>query len=186
MLKSSPKAGFSLKVMLASAVATSALLSVALPAQVIRNHDSQAPVSMNSGNLELQDRSDRVILTGGVTIQQAGLTIKSSRMTVAYSDVNGIDVDRFDAVGGVVITKEDLRATSNSAIYDLNTDLITLIGNVHLTQGKNRIDGGRLVIDLNSGRSNITGTGQAVQGENGRVSGVFTVPQRKNEADGIK
>lgn len=171
----------SFKIMAISAIATSALLSVALPAQVIRNHNSKAPVNMSSGNLELQDRADRVILTGGVTITQAGLTISANRMTVAYSDTNGIDVDRFDAVGGVTITKDDLRATSNTAIYDLNSDLITLIGGVNLTQGANRLNGGRLVIDLNSGRSSISGSSAAgTRKENGRVTGTFTVPQRKN------
>lgn len=172
----------SLKIMTISAIATSAFLSIALPAQVIRNHNSKAPVSVNSGDLEFQDRADRVVLTGGVTINQAGLTIRADRMTVAYTDGGRIDVNRLDAIGGVVITKDDLKATSSNAIYDLNSDLITLIGNVNLVQGANRLSGGRLVIDLNSGRSKITGGGTApgVRSEGGRVTGTFNVPQRKN------
>ncbi len=86
-----------------------------------------------------------------------------------------------DATGGVTITKDDLRATSNSAIYDLDANLITLIGGVKLTQGTNRLSGGRLVIDLNSGRSTINGGGApGVSNSGGRVTGTFTVPQRKN------
>lgn len=158
-----------------------ALLPSGSTAQSIRNHNSNAPVDFSAGSLELQDRADRVVLTGGVTATQAGLTLKASRLTAAYSSNGGVDVNRLDATGGVTIAKDDLRATSSSAIYDLDASLITLIGNVKLTQGNNRLSGGRLVIDLNSGRSTINGGGPAgVTNSGGRVTGTFTVPQRKN------
>lgn len=171
-----------LPILLASALGTAALLSVAAPAQVIRNHNSNAPVDFDAGAIELQDRADRVILTGGVTATQAGLTLRAARVTAAYSSNGGIDVNRLDAAGGVTITKDDLRATSDAAIYDLNANLITLLGNVNLAQGANRLNGARIVIDLDAGRSTITGGAAApgTAGRNGRVTGTFTVPQRKN------
>jgi lipopolysaccharide export system protein LptA len=108
--------------------------------------------------------------------------MRAARVTAAYTSNGGIDVNRLDAVGGVTITKDDLRATSDAAIYDLGSNLITLLGNVRLTQGANRLSGGRIVIDLNAGRSTITGSasGSGTTGRNGRVTGTFTVPQRKN------
>jgi len=157
------------------------MLSTASTAQSIRNHNSNAPVDFSAASMELQDRADRVVLSGGVTAMQAGLTLKANRVTAAYSGNNGVDVNRLDATGGVTITKNDLRATSNSAIYDLDSSLITLIGNVDLVQGSNRLTGGRLVIDLNSGRSAINGGGApSVTNSGGRVTGTFSVPQRKN------
>lgn len=171
-------------IMAASFAVTAAIIGVAAPAQVIKNHNSNAPVDFSAGAIELQDRIDRVILTGGVTATQAGLAMNAARVTAAYSSGGGIDVHRLDAVGGVTITKDDLRATSDAAIYDLDSDLITLIGNVNLTQGANRLNGGRIVIDLNSGRSTINGGGApaapGVTNSGGRVTGTFTVPQRKN------
>lgn len=164
---------------LLAAVASAALMSGAAPAQTIRNHNSNAPVDFSAGSLELQDRADRVVLSGGVTVTQAGLTMKSSRLTAAYTSQGKTDVNRMDATGGVTITKDDLRATSNAAIYDLDANLITLLGNVDLRQGTNRLNGGRLVIDLNSGRSTINGGGApGVNNSGGRVTGSFTVPQR--------
>lgn len=164
-----------------AAVASVAILSSASTAQSIGSHNSNAPVNFDAGALELQDRADRVLLTGGVTATQAGLTLKANRVTAAYSSNGGIDVNRLDATGGVTITKDDLRATSSSAIYDLDSSLITLIGNVKLVQGSNRLNGGRLVIDLNSGRSTINGGGPSgVNNSGGRVTGTFSVPQRKN------
>jgi lipopolysaccharide export system protein LptA len=175
-----------LGIMAASFCVTAAIIGGAAPAQVIRNHNSNAPVNFSAGAIELQDRADRVILTGGVTATQEGLTLSATRLTAAYSSGGGIDVHRLDAVGGVTIVKDDLRATSEAAIYDLDSDLITLLGNVQLAQGANRLNGGRIVIDLNSGRSTINGGGAAstVPGVTntggGRVTGTFTVPQRKN------
>jgi lipopolysaccharide export system protein LptA len=171
-------------IMAASFLATAAVIGTSAPAQVIRGHNSSAPVNFDAGSIELQDRADRVILTGGVTATQAGLTMSATRLTAAYTKTGGIDVNRLDAVGGVTITKDDLRATSEAAIYDLDSDLITLLGNVQLTQGANRLNGGRIVIDLNSGRSTINGGGgvaaPGIQNSGGRVTGTFTVPQRKN------
>ena len=171
----------SVSLALLATLGTAALFTSASPAQTIRNHNSNAPVNFDAGALELQDRADRVVLTGGVTATQAGLTLKANRVTAAYSSGGGIDVNRLDATGGVTITKDDLRATSNAAIYDLNANLITLIGNVNLNQGANRLSGGRLVIDLDSGRSTINGGGApGVSNSGGRVKGTFTVPLRKN------
>ncbi len=164
---------------LLAALTGAALISAAAPAQSIRNHNSNAPVDFSAGSLELQDRADRVVLSGGVTVTQAGLTMKASRLTAAYTSQGKTDVNRLDATGGVTITKDDLRATSNAAIYDLDANLITLLGNVDLRQGTNRLNGGRLVIDLNSGRSTINGGGASgVNNAGGRVTGSFTVPQR--------
>lgn len=173
-----------LSIMAAAFVTTAAFMALAAPAQVIRGHNSNAPIDFSAGQMELQDKSDRVILSGGVVATQAGLTIRSARLTGAYSNSGKIDVNRIDAIGGVVITKDDLRAVSNAAVYDVNSALITLIGDVRLTQGANRLNGGRIVIDLNAGRSTITGSnapiraGDASQQSSGRVTGRFTVPQR--------
>jgi len=171
----------SISVGLCAAIAGISMLSSASTAQSIRNHNSNAPVDFSAASMELQDRADRVVLSGGVTAVQAGLTLKASRVTAAYSSNGGVDVNRLDATGDVTVTKDDLRATSSSAIYDLDSSLITLIGNVNLVQGSNRLTGGRLVIDLNSGRSTINGGGlPGTTNSGGRVTGSFSVPQRKN------
>ncbi|APG61965.1 OstA family protein [Sphingorhabdus lutea] len=162
-------------------------ITVSAPAQIIQNHNSNAPVNFSAERIELQDRSDRVVLSGGVTVTQAGLTLRANNITAAYSNSGNIDVNRMDALGGVTIVKDDLRASSNSAIYDLDSDLITLIGNVSLTQGANKLNGGRIVIDLKAGRSTISGGNSqspsvpGIQSQSGRVTGTFNVPQRDDK-----
>ncbi|MGB5483332.1 LptA/OstA family protein [Parasphingorhabdus sp.] len=170
-----------------SAVLVSGLLLLAgpAPAQVFGSHNSNAPVNFNAGRIEVQDRADRVVLSGAVRVEQAGLVLNAARMTVAYRNSGGIEIDRIDASGGVTVRKAGDTASGNVAIYDLNRRLITLLGNVTLTQGTNRLSGGRLIIDLASGRSTIDGrsaggSSTGTQDSSGRVSGTFTVPQRKN------
>jgi lipopolysaccharide export system protein LptA len=159
----------------------------AAQAQALANHNSNAPVDFNAGSIEVQDRADRVVLSGGVTVTQAGLTVRAPRMTVAYTRDGGTDVNRLDATGGVTVNKGDETAKGNVAIYDLDKRLITMVGNVQLQQGANHLTGGRLVIDLTSGRATVDGRGAArgpdgnpvTGGTNGRVTGTFNVPQRK-------
>ena len=116
-----------------------------------------------NGSDTIRIEGDRNLVAGG----------NGEDVLVAFGDRN-----RLDGGNG----KDDLRATSDAAIYDLNANLITLLGNVQLTQGANRLSGARIVIDLNAGRSTITGGASApgTTGRNGRVTGTFTVPQRKN------
>lgn len=156
-------------------------------AQALANHNSNAPVDFAAGSIEVQDRADRVVLAGNVRVTQAGLTVTAPRMTVAYTRSGGTDVNRLDATGGVTVVKGDETAKGNVAIYDLDRRLITMVGNVELRQRGNHLRGGRLVIDLTSGRATVDGRGAArgpdgnpvAGGTGGRVTGTFTVPERK-------
>jgi len=171
--------------MIVSIAIAAFIVAAPAPAQVFGNHNSNAPVNFNAGRIEVQDRADRVVLSGAVRVEQAGLVLNAARMTVAYSNNGGIDVNRIDASGGVTIQKSGDTARGDVAIYDLNRRLITLVGGVTLQQGNgNRLSGGRVIIDLASGRSTMDGraTGSSSSGStgsDGRVSGTFTVPQRK-------
>ncbi len=159
----------------------------AAQAQALANHNSNAPVDFAANSIEVQDRADRVVIAGNVRVTQAGMTVTAARMTVAYTRSGGTDVNRLDATGGVVVTKGDERASGNVAIYDLDRRLITMVGNVELRQRGNNLRGGRLVIDLSSGRATVDGRGAArgpdgnpiAGGTGGRVTGTFTVPERK-------
>ena len=157
-------------------------------AQALINHNSAAPVDFAADSIEVQSRADRIVIAGNVVVRQAGLTLTAQRMTVAYADSSGVDVNRIDAVGGVTVTKGADSARGNAAVYDLDRRLITLVGGVELNQGGNRLSGGRLVIDLTSGRATVDGdargvasdtVGAGTAGDNGgRVTGRFTVPER--------
>lgn len=159
-----------------------------LQAQAIAAHNSNAPVNFDAGRIELQDKQNRVALSGNVVVTQAGLTVRSNRMLVNYSDAGTLQIQRLTATGGVQVTRGNEAASGDVAVYDFNRRIITMAGNVRLRRGGDTLNGGRLVIDLRSGVSSVDGQASgssSVTGEDGavttnstgRVSGSFTVPQ---------
>ena len=163
-----------------------AFAGIQLQAQAIAAHNSRAPVNYGADRIELQDRENRVVLSGNVVIQQAGLNLRAARTLVNYSDNGSLSIQRITATGGVQVTRGDEAATGEVAVYDFNRRIITMAGNVRLRRGSDTLNGGRLVIDLNSGVSSVDGRASGsspvsgepdVQSSGGRVTGTFRVPQ---------
>jgi lipopolysaccharide export system protein LptA len=165
---------------LAAGLAAVPLASLAVaqqPVSALKGHDANAPIDISSARIEVQERADRAIFAGNVVARQGDLTLSTERLTVAYSSVGGIEINRLDASGGVVVKSPSETARGNFGIYDLDRKLITLVGAVQLNRGGSQINGQRLVIDLNSGRAVMSGA-PGVDQNNGRVTGHFTVPKR--------
>ena len=176
--------------MLRSLIASVLILGVAGAAAAQSRHDSAAPLDVGADHIELQDRQNRAILTGNVSVRQAEMTLNAQRVTVAYTGqvVDGHpQVDRVDAAGGVTVIRPDQTARSQYAVYDLNRRIVTMIGAVTLLQGGNNVNGSRLTLNLDTGRAVIdgsavgggvpSGTGTIAQ-RGGRVTGTFSVPRR--------
>jgi lipopolysaccharide export system protein LptA len=175
------------RLILGGAIGAALAFAAPLVAQALKNHNTNAPVDVEADRIEVQDRADRAIFAGNVRATQGDLTLNAARVTVAYADrkgSGGVQIERLDAAGGVTVRSPSETARGQFAVYDLNRRLITMTGGVVLEQGANTVRGGRLVIDLDSGRAVVDGSAVggapgAVSGRGGRVSGRFTVPQRK-------
>jgi lipopolysaccharide export system protein LptA len=171
-------------ILLASGLAFAATAGIAQqpqeqPVSALKGHDRDAPVDVTADRIEVQDRADRAMFTGNVHVKQAELSLDTPRLTVAYSSSGGVQIRRLDAAGGVVVRSPSETAIGDFGVYDLDRRLITLIGNVQLNRGNNQVNGSRLVIDLDSGRAVIDGGPPGVNQSGGRVTGHFTVPQKK-------
>ena len=166
------------------------IVTLAGAAQAQTAHNSAAPINFGADHIELQDKANRAVLSGKVSVKQAEMTLNAARMTVSYTGqvVDGSpQVSRLDASGGVTVTRPDQTARSNFAVYDLNKRVVTMLGAVTLIQAGNTVNGGRLTINLDTGRavidgSSVRGGGAAAGGMTtsggGRVSGTFSVPKR--------
>lgn len=160
------------------ALSAAALASAQGAMSALKGHNSNAPIDVTSDRIEVQDRADRAIFAGNVNVRQGSLTLDTARLTVAYSSAGGVQIQRLDASGGVVVRSPSETARGNFGIYDLDRKLITLVGAVQLTRGGSQVNGQRLVIDLRSGRAVVDGGPAGVGQRGGRVTGRFTVPQR--------
>ena len=163
---------------LATAVLGGGLAQAQNGVSALKGHDSKAPIDVDAARLEAQDRADRAIFSGNVVVRQGTLTLRTARLTLAYANTNGIDINRIDASGGVVITSPSETARGDFAVYDLNSRLITMVGNVRLERNGSFLNGGRLTLDLDTGRAVMDGGLRGVNQSGGRVTGRFTVPQR--------
>lgn len=164
----------------ALALAAAGAASAQQGVSALKGHDSRAPVEISADRGEAQDRADRVVFAGNVIVKQEELTLRTARLTVAYSNNDGLDINRIDASGGVVVTSPSETARGDFGVYDLDQGLITLVGNVRLDRGGSFLSGGRLTIDLDSGRAVMDGGLRGVNQGGGRVTGRFTVPKRNN------
>jgi lipopolysaccharide export system protein LptA len=153
-------------------------------AQGIAGFNSDQPVNYAADRIELQDKQNRVILSGNVVVNQGDLRLTAARATVAYTNNNGVQIQRMDATGGVVVTRGNERASGAAGVYDFNRRVIVLSGGVHLLRGTDTLNGGRLTMDLKSGLSTVDGGGGPAPGtssSSGRVSGTFTVPKQQQQ-----
>ncbi len=139
-----------------------------LGAQAIAGHNSNAPVDYAADRIELQDRQNRVVLSGNVDIKQADLRLRAARTVVDFTNAGSLQIQRITANGGVTVTRSAEVATGDVAIYDFNRRIITMVGNASLQRGGDTLRGNRFVVDLNSG----------VSAAEGRVSGTFSVPKQ--------
>lgn len=147
----------------------------------LKGHDTDAPVDVAADRIEVQDRADRAIFSGNVEVRQGNLRLSTERLTVAYASAGGIEINRLEATGGVLLRSPSETARSRFAIYDLDRRLVTMLGDVTLMRGQSQVHGGRLVLDLDTGRAVLDGGAPGAPGtadSGGRVTGRFDVPQR--------
>lgn len=167
------------KSLLGAIIAGSACAAGAQAVSSLKNHNSNAPVDFAADRIELQDRADRAVLTGNVEVKQGDMTLRASRVTVAYNSAGQTEVTRLDASGGVTLTSATETARAQFGIYDLRSRLVTLIGGVVLSRGgKGETRGNRLVLNMNTGFATLDGGSVGGAGGGGRVTGRFTPPPR--------
>jgi len=157
-----------------------AFLTLAATPALAQSFDSRAPVDIDGARMDLSDDDREVIFSGNVVIRQANLTLNADRVRVTYTkDAGGNpQVQRLDALGNVRIVQDTMRATARTGYYDVNARLITLLGAVKMDRSGNHLEGERVVWNLNSRTSSFDARTAANPG--GRVTGRFTVPQKKN------
>jgi lipopolysaccharide export system protein LptA len=152
-------------------------LVMAAPA-VAQRFDSNAPIDVDAGRIDIADDANEAIFSGNVVIRQGSMTLNADRVRILYAKdgAGNPQVKRLDALGNVRLRQDNTRATANSGIYDVNAKLVTLIGNVKMDRDANHLEGNRVVWNLVTRTSSFDARSASNPG--GRVTGRFTVPQK--------
>ncbi len=145
--------------------------------------DSEKPIEISADQLEVQQENQLAVFSGNVVAVQGGITMKSARMLVYYSNSGSKEssggmaqgIRQIVADGGVFFTSATETARGQQATYDVNGEQITMTGDVVLTREQNVLKGQKLVYNLKTGRS-VLGSGggsTTTGGGGGRVKGLF-------------
>ena len=79
-------------------------------------------------------------------------------------------IRRLEALGGVIVTNKDQKATGDMGVFDMPTNTATITGNVVISQGPNVMRADKLVVDLKTGYSRME---SGAKGGSTRVQGLF-------------
>lgn len=140
------------------------LLALAAPAALqARSSDRSKPMEIDAGASDYSlDDSRPTVLSGGVTITQGTLDIRSSRAEI--SQRNG-EPTRVVLTGGPVKLDQQLddgtpmSATANKVDYDLTTEIVVLTGAVNIQQPRGSLSGQRVVYNMRTGQVQSGGQG---------------------------
>jgi lipopolysaccharide transport protein LptA len=106
------------------------------------------------------------VYKGNVVVTQGDMTLTSKVVEGNYNEQN--QIQKIVAKGDVVITKQEIKATSQIATYDAVSSIVTLTDNPQLQQGESVLIADRIKVYLNEDRSQAEG--------NVRVTFVKTTP----------
>jgi lipopolysaccharide export system protein LptA len=153
--------------------------------------DNKDPVQIEADSFEVHDKDRYAVFIGNVVVKQGDSTMRARELKVHYegslrpsdrtakappsaksptSNDPAQRIRRLEALGGVIITNKDQKATGDTGVLDMPTNTATITGNVVLTQGPNVMRADKLVVDLKSGFSRLE---SAAKGGQTRVQGLF-------------
>lgn len=162
----------------------------AVPFAGIQLSDSKDPVSIDAAMLEMRDKEGVAVFSGGVSVKQGDILLRSGRMQVFYAKAKGGDdaakSDANKGIGGlsgsglgaggieklVVDGKVYLKsgtqvATGDEGVYDSKTQTMVLTGKkVVLSDGDNIATGCKLTANTQTGKAFL----ESCKGQSGRVS----------------
>ncbi len=128
-----------------------------------RTSDRSKPMDIDAGSQQgTFDQNGRTLLSGGVTITQGTLDIRSDTAEIW---LRSSEPTRAVFTGGPVVLKQELddgspmTAKANKVDYNLQTEIVVFTGNVSIQQPRGTMSGERVVYNLKSGQVNSGGEG---------------------------
>jgi lipopolysaccharide export system protein LptA len=160
------------------------------------SRDTDQPVTIEADALEIRDKDSYAIFTGNVVVKQGDSTMRSRELKVHYEgsmrdasrerksepapakSASGQKatndpaqrIRRIEALGGVIVTNKDQKASGDRGVFDMPTNTATITGNVVVSQGPNVMRADKLIVDMKTGLSRMEA---GSKDGNKRVQGLF-------------
>jgi lipopolysaccharide transport protein LptA/LPS export ABC transporter protein LptC len=155
--------------------------------------DPTAPIDVEAGRLDVDDRSKQAVFKSDVRAVQGDFIVRTSELRAYYTGAAGLaeettpgekkapaEITRIEARGKVIVTsKNGQNATGDWADYNVKDNQVVLGGDVILTQAKNVVRGSKLIIDMLTGESVIHNDPTAAW------SATATPPDKKGSGQGF-
>jgi lipopolysaccharide export system protein LptA len=90
-------------------------------------------------------------------------------------------IKKIEALGGVIVTSKDQKATGDRADFMMKENIVILTGNVVVSQGQNVMRGDKLIVELNTSKAHMEAAGTG--GKPGRVQGLFLPSDKDDKKD---
>lgn len=117
---------------------------------------SNEPITVRSDQLEFDYEANRVVYSGAVNVVQGDLMIDCKELVVNLAragEQDNLELREVIAIGDVVITQGERKATGGRAVFDEQKRQITLLENPVLKDGLNEVSGERIVVYIDESRS---------------------------------
>lgn len=143
-------------------------------------NSSNEPIHVKSDELEFDYQANRVVYRGTVNVVQGDVTIDCKELVVNLARAEGKDdlqLQEVVAIGEVVITQGQRKATGGRAVFDQVKRQVTLLENPMLRDGPNEVAGERIVVFLDENRSVVESSPKK------RVSAILYPGKNGDKAD---
>ncbi len=121
----------------------------------IQNDFGKLPTTITAESLTLKTKERQFSYKGNVHVSQGEMHLTCKEIDGTYSDKN--EITSIQALGDVKITKQDMEATSQRALYNAVASSVQLTDNPQLKQGESILTADTITIFLAENRSSAEG-----------------------------
>ena len=132
------------------------LLTGAVSGPTAPQQGDREPIVITSDRMEADKLGERVLFIGNVTLKKEDITLTSDAVTVFYDD-RSKGVNEIEALGNVVVRRDDRVALANRAMYFSREEKIVLTGDARIIENKNQLGGDRITFFVRDDRSIVDG-----------------------------
>lgn len=94
---------------------------------------------VTSKSLLLDQKEGKAIFDGNVCVEDKELTIKTDRLIIYFT--KDYEIIKIEALGNVVISREEFKATSKKAEFEVETGKVVLTGSPRVTRQEDTLSG---------------------------------------------